>query len=550
MKFLVYTTDVIPLPNHPTSGTALRTYGLIQGLRSCGHEVIVSVPKSALNAFKNVNDLNSLAPETKKLIDELSEYAFNPENQSFILANTTPDAIICGHWPAMGLRAKPSQALIVDLAGPHLLERHYLKAVNQHDAILGKLGVICASDYFIVSGESQKNYFKSFMTRAGIIGAENRILTIPMPLDPVLPPLRTASQPGENYPHFIFGGVFLPWQDPSASLRTLEKELKARNSGKLSLIGGKHPHYPIESKEIGRLFEELEKNSRVTTKPMLAYDCFIKELQSADVAIDLMAWNLERELAVTIRTTTYLWSGLPIIYNNFSDLSKEIAKYDAGWCIDPTDNTALKSAIEEIYKNPELVLKKSHNARRLAAELFSWDKAVLPIVEILKSKHELKQVQVDIVLDHFDDAKLNVFKQKPLKQFFQCRLNGLSKIECKIKARELDTNSQVALSLYQLNSQDSKACDFREVKKFKLLARQLSSSDQLKNDSWHSLNVAPIEDSAGKTYVLEIENCSTIETKNTKPWTVRNAPYPLLGLYHGAEKVKNAALCMRTTCTK
>lgn len=550
MKFLVYTTDVIPLPNHPTSGTALRTYGLIQGLRASGQEVIVSVPKSALNAFKSANDVNSLEPETRKLIEELSEYAFNPENQSFILANTTPDVIICGHWPAMGLRAKPSQTLIVDLAGPHLLERHYLKAPNQYEAILGKLGVICASDYFIVSGESQKNYFKSFMTRAGVIDADKRIIKIPMPLDPALPQLRETNTSKLDYPHFIFGGVFLPWQDPSASLRTLEKELKKRPTGKLSLIGGKHPHYPIESKEISRLFEELEKNEKVSTKPMLAYDSFIEELKQADVAIDLMAWNLERELAVTIRTTTYLWSGLPIIYNNFSDLSKEITKYDAGWCVDPKDSAALERVLEEIYNNPELVLQKSHNARRLAEELFSWDKAVLPILEIAKSKKELKQVQVDIVLDHFDDAKLKVLKQKPLKQFFQCRLNGLSKIECKIKAKEQDANSQVALSLYQLSCQDSKACDLRDAKKLELLARQLSSSDQLKNDSWHSLNIAPIKDSAGKTYVLEIENCSTNETNDTKPWTVRNAPYPLLGLYHGAEKVKNAALCMRTTCVR
>lgn len=550
MKFLVYTTDVIPLPDHPTSGTALRTYGLIQGLRSQGHEVVVSVPKSALGAFKHANDVNSLPPETKKLVEELGDYAFNPENQSFILANTTPDAIICGHWPAMGLRAKPSQALIVDLAGPHLLERHYLKAANQYDAILGKLSVICASDYFIVSGESQKNYFKSFMSRAGVIDADKRILNIPMPLNPELPAKRTSKDKDQNYPHFIFGGVFLPWQDPSASLRTLEKTLRQKNSGKLSLIGGRHPHYPIESKEITKLFEELEKNEKVSTKPMLAYDSFIKELQGADVAIDLMAWNLERELAVTIRTTTYLWSGLPIIYNNFSDLSKEITKYDAGWCIDPRDTPALEKVIEEIYKNPELVLEKSHNARKLAGELFSWDKAVLPILDILKSKTELRQTQVDIVLDHFDDAKLNVLKQKPLKQFFQCRVNGLAKIECKIKSKEQDANSQVALSLYQLNGQEAKTDNPKENIKLELIARQLCSSDQLKNDSWHSLSVDPILDSAGKTYVLEIENCGITETKNTKPWTVRNAPYPLLSLYHGSEKVKNAALCMRTTCVR
>lgn len=543
MRFLVYTTDVIPLPNYPTSGTALRTHGIIQGLREAGHEVIVSVPKSALAAFKKANDIESLSPETRELVKELDRLSFNPENQSFILAQTSPDVIICGHWPAMGLRAKPSQTLIVDLAGPHLLERHYLKAPNQREAILGKLSVICASDYFIVSGESQKAYFKSFMARAGITKADERIIKIPMPLSPNLPE-KKSIETKSNYPHFIFGGVFLPWQDPSASLKTLEEKLSSKKTGKLSLIGGRHPHYPIQSKDITKLFEELEKNPLVQTKSMLPYDSFIKELQGADIAIDLMSWNLERQLAVTIRTTTYLWSGLPIIYNNFSDLSKEIEKYDAGWCIDPKDQAKLKEVLDEIYQKPELVRKKSENARKLAADLFSWDKAIKPLIQICSSNKKLEQSQVDIVLDHFDEAKLKLTKKNPLKQFFQCRVNGLSKIEYRLKSKEEKKDSQLSISLYEFSGEQSANLDDRT--QLQLIARTLTDCSQIKSNSWHSLSIPTLKESAGKTYLLEIESSS--DTKNTKPWTVRNAPYPLLGLYHGSNKIKNAALCLRTTC--
>ena len=52
MKFLIFTTDCPPIDNLPTSGTALRTFGIAQGLIANGHEIVLSPPKTAMAKIK------------------------------------------------------------------------------------------------------------------------------------------------------------------------------------------------------------------------------------------------------------------------------------------------------------------------------------------------------------------------------------------------------------------------------------------------------------------------------------------------------------------
>jgi hypothetical protein len=108
----------------PTSGTALRTHGLIEGLRAHGHEVIPFVPEMAYRGLLSTAGGLVPSPELKEKISRLEQFTFNPSNQHSIVRRFRPDAILSGHWPALCLKTKPSQALVIDLAGPHLLERH------------------------------------------------------------------------------------------------------------------------------------------------------------------------------------------------------------------------------------------------------------------------------------------------------------------------------------------------------------------------------------------------------------------------------------------
>ncbi|MCB0323553.1 MAG: hypothetical protein KDD69_08265 [Bdellovibrionales bacterium] len=546
MKILVFTTDVIPLPGLPTSGTALRTFGLIQGLKSHGHEVVISVPTSALEGLKKAVDVASLAAGTQQLIRELERTSFDAANQNTVLAEVGPDAILCGHWPAMTLSTKPSQALIVDLAGPHMLERHYQGAPNQVGAALGKLAVIANADYFIVSGPKQRLYFLSYLLRAAVDRPEQRIVEIVMPMNPELP-ARPVQSPG-RYPRFVFGGVFLPWQNPAPSLRQLKEELTTRSSGSLTLIGGKHPNYDIRLGIYEELFRELAEHPQVDTKPMLPYEEFIGSLANTDVAVDLMQWNLERELAVTIRSTSYLWAGVPVIYNNYADLSRLIERYDAGWCIDPADPQALTTTLDEIYRSPERVQLKSANAERLAREVFSWDKAVEPLLSFLVKPETKRLRETDIIVDFPDSAEYPLQAGTSIEQYFVCRIAGLTKVECRIATHNRSLTKPLSMELYRLEGRGEFDRDTVSRKARHLVAREQLDSAALRNNEWHALDIEPIPDSAGAGYVLRIAADEPDAANTASPWTLKGSPYPLLGLWYGNRQVDQAALCFRTTC--
>lgn len=547
MKFLVFTTDVIPLPGVSTSGTALRTWGIAQGLKCHGHEVVLSVPKPALQAFLKNNPTASLPIESREELRKLESLAFHSGNQAQIISDVNPDVILCGHWTALTLSHKPSQPVVIDLAGPHLLERHYQKSPNQLGAALAKLSVIGAADYFLVSGPSQRLYFLSYILRAEIPDAAKRICTLTMALDPNVPKRAHATSIGETYPRMIFGGVFLPWQNPSFGLEELGSRLLREQSGSLTLVGGKHPNYPIEEGVYAELFAKLSKNPRVTTKPLLSYEKFCAELSNADVAIDLMKWNLERQFAVTIRTTTYLWAGVPVIYNDFADLAEVIKNYNAGWTVPTDDPKALSAVFDEIWNSPAVVQEKSRNATRIAQDLFSWDRAVQPLLEMVgTSLPRLREI--DILFDYPGNAELAVTKDKPVQQLFRCRVNGLTKVECRIATHGRTIRKPLRVNLFEVNDNSRTAFPIA-VEKQRLLGSYVADGDSLRNNDWFSVEVPAQAESAGKLFVLEMSAEEEQTDQALSPWALNSQPYPLLSLRHGDRLVENTALCIRTICT-
>lgn len=545
MKFLVFTTDIIPMPGLPTSGTALRTFGLIEGLRCHGHEVVVSVPQTALHGFKK-SGLSDKTQISLEQLNSLESLSFNSENQNNILARENPDVIICGHWPAMALKVRPSQMLVVDLAGPHLLERHYQGSPGHTFATLGKLGAIATADAFIVSGPSQRNYFLSFMVRAGFREVNSRVVEISMPLNPVQP--KPSSQIDDQYPRFIFGGVFLPWQDPSWALNSLGKILVERSKGILQLIGGKHPHYNVDQGQYGELFSKLSENPFVEVSPLLPFDEFRNKLSTSDVAIDLMSWNLERQLAVTIRSTTYLWAGLPVIYNNYADLGRLIDKYNAGWTLAPEDHQRFSEITTEIFENPSIVRKKSLNALRLAREHFSWDKAVTPLLHMIESTDTLTREEYDIVFDAPETADFPLLTTHPCAQTFTCRDPGMYEISVKVATHGRPIAGKFDLALYAANNEDFNK--HFQTPDMSLIAKRQIPASQIYNNDWLQIRLdSPLLNSAGQQYVLEISTQQDKPLKTIYPWFLKFRPYPLGELVYGNQTNTELSLCIRTRCS-
>lgn len=546
MKILVFTTDIPPLPGLPTSGTALRTYGIAEGLRCHGHEVLISAPSAAIAGMKSKNDLAALPSEIQKRISEIEQTAFDSFNQADIIADLDPDAVICGHWPAYAARVRPDQPVIVDLAGPHMLERHYQKAPDQQSALLAKLSVLASADYFIVSGPSQQAYFYSYMSRAGISEPDERTITITMPLSPNLPKRKPLNK--EGFPRFLFGGVFLPWQDPSAGLRSLAKTLRERCAGSLTLIGGKHPNYDVDVGSYGSLFEELSRNERIEVKPMLPFEKFTDEMSCADIALDVMGWNLERQLAMTIRSTTYLWAGLPTIYNDFADLGSLIKEFDAGWLVNPSDPASLDAVFAEIFESPELVAAKSAGAQRLAAAHFAWDKAVHPLLRLIEGGQHERPQRTDLLIDSPELADFPIEQGKTFQQFFVCRMPGLNSVSCKLATHKRRGCKSLNAKLFVYPEAGLRDVPSEQSKR-ELLAEAEIGGDRIHDSQWVSITTPPMTDSDGKMFMIELESSETDTNKpNVFPWLAKASPYPLIGAVYAGKRLTQLGLCIRTGC--
>ncbi|HQH27956.1 MAG TPA: hypothetical protein PLP17_11215, partial [Oligoflexia bacterium] len=181
---------------------------------------------------------------------------------------------------------------------------------------------------------------------------------------------------------------------------------------------------------------------------------------------------------------------------------------------------------------------------RLAREMFSWDIAVSPLLNLLSLPATKRLRETDIILDFPDNAGLPVSREQAIEQYFVCRINGLTRVECRIATHNRTIQQPLWLSLYQLEKANG---EYRGATK-QLIARSELAGDALRNNEWCSLDIEPVADSAGKTFLFKIESDEEDALASASPWAVRGKPYPLLQLYHGENHIDNSSLCFRTTC--
>lgn len=385
-RVLVVASDLLPFDGMPTTGAGLRAWSLGQGLEARGHEVYYSMPRAAMEGreMRGKNRAWELLWEAGKIHE--------------VVKKISPDVIVACGWSTLGNLEGVATPVVLDQHGPHLLERRFQKHLDEEINRSEKLYGLAKADFFTCAGERQRQYFLPWLQEAGYANpdaksdaefeakseAESAVVHVSLGGD--WPPVKETSPNPE--PVFVYGGVFLPWQDPLLALTTLVARMDALGTGKLKIFGGKHPFIPIDTREFEALIDKLTQSKRVEVSPMLGRDALLAEYARADAAIDLMARNPERELAVTTRTVEYLWCGLPVIYNDYAELSDYIGPAQAGWCLDPTDDQAMTAVFDEILRNPQILVERGKNARRLAEESFNWAKTIEPIDQFCRKPYK------------------------------------------------------------------------------------------------------------------------------------------------------------------
>jgi glycosyltransferase involved in cell wall biosynthesis len=361
-RILVVTPDILPVEGCATTGAGLRAWGLGQGLRSRGHDVTFAMPKA-------VADSCGYRGREVGLYDEVELDAF--------VRDLDPDVVLFQHWPMVGLLSDAHRGFVViDFHGPLLLETQFRDPAVVERLVDVKLRALARADFFVCAGERQRYYYLAHLLLAGFDLRRAPIAVVPFSLSPDQPARVDAGEDAR----FVYGGVFLPWQDPGSGLRILVDELERAGRGELHVFGGEHPWMNLALDErLGELRASLSRSRSVEVHPRVSRDELIESYTRASVAWDLMAPNAERELAFTSRTVEYLWCGLPVVHNDYAELSEPIAEYDAGWTVDPADDESIREIVRSIVADPAAAARKSANASRLVRERLSWDVTIDPL---------------------------------------------------------------------------------------------------------------------------------------------------------------------------
>ncbi len=361
MDVLVLTGEPLPLPGQVTTGAGLRAWGLMRGLRCAGLDAKVATRRLAMPGVEEepARAHHTLLWEPATIAEQVERWR--------------PGCIVAQHWGLLRDVPPLAQPLAIDLAGPHLLERRLWGAENWAEHLEEKLAALRRADFVVCSGERQRLYFLNHVALAGFPVTSELLPVIPFSVSPALPEQSHAAD------QFVYGGMFLPWQDPRLAIDTLLDVMECGQRGHLHFWGGPHPRLDVSRGRFDALLARLAGSPRVSVHGLTACDAYVDAIGRCGVALDVMARNPERELAFATRTVLYLWAGLPVIHGDGDELAPLIAEWGAGWVVDASDRNAIERAIREALDQPEEVARRGIQAQALVRARLTWDKTIEPL---------------------------------------------------------------------------------------------------------------------------------------------------------------------------
>ncbi|MCX7942984.1 MAG: hypothetical protein N2746_00515 [Deltaproteobacteria bacterium] len=368
MRVLAITRGSPPLEDIVTVGSAIRAYNYLSYLQRFGFECFyVSKEEELKDIAKEVNGIRMIPfssdYEIRKIIDSLQ-----------------PDFVIVCVSELLHFLPEDNNAIVIlDLFAHRVLESIFEDVDFSIDLFL-RLDSLRKVDYFVVSSARQRDFVSSLLILAGLTDVLDRVLVIPQII--LNCPLQRKI-PEEVV--FVAGGYNWPWADDKAYINRLVEILEKKGKGELRIFGGK---FAIESRAYGSGFN-YRKSDRIRYMGTFPYGRLLAEYSCASVGILCFERNIERFYSYNFRGSDYLFSGLPVIVNDYMQMSELIRKYDAGWVIRGISD--FEEVVDRIISDNELIVHKSDNVATLIMQEFDVVKCMEPLVNILKKPSKLEK---------------------------------------------------------------------------------------------------------------------------------------------------------------
>jgi len=366
LRVLTITRGAPPLDEVISVGSAIRAYNYLSFLKRSGADCYflsgsneISGIKSEIEGIKILSFSSDL--EIPKIIEALQ-----------------PDLIIvCVSELMQYIPEKIDACVILDLFAHRFTESLFENVDLSTDMFL-RLDMLRKADYFIVNSSRQRDFVYSILILAGLEDIINRVLIIPhivlnRPLERKIP----------DEPVFVAGGFRWPWADDRSYINLLSQILEKNNRGKIRIYGGR---FALESR-IRDTDYGYNSSPRIEQMGLLPYVALLSEYSKASAGILCFEENIERYFSFSFRSVDYLFSGLPVVINDFIQLSELIKKYDAGWVV--KNPAQFNEVIERIISDNELILHKSDNVTTLVMQEFDLNKCMEPLFNIIKNNSKI-----------------------------------------------------------------------------------------------------------------------------------------------------------------
>ncbi|MFC1705557.1 glycosyltransferase [Planctomycetota bacterium] len=361
-RILFFSEDFLPLEGSSVSGGGIRSWGLVEGLRSRGHEVLLSFPKEKVSSLGSAGSTFLACAHQR-----------DPDSIERLLCRVNPDILLFEQWGLATYLRDTGIPTVIDLHGSLILENAHRSHSTFTRNACAKIKALRHADLVLCPSERQKRYFLPWLLMSGADPLEGPLIeVVPISLPPEVPARKENSGL-----RFVFGGQLWPWIDPFPALTIAARVLESAGEGELHLFA-RIPE-GVESPHDSRFTALAGNSTAIRNRGFLPHDILVEEYCQAAVAVDVWAYNYERDLAASTRTAEYLWCGLPVVCSSFSSFAEPIARADAGWIVDPTDEQQLERTFKEILEHREQLPAKSRNAQQLAEELFAWTRTIEPV---------------------------------------------------------------------------------------------------------------------------------------------------------------------------
>ncbi len=360
MRILAITRGTPPVEDVVTVGSAIRAYNYLYYLRKSGAECFF---------LSGADEMRGVDSE----VEGIHMVSFSTDREiPFIIESLQPDFIIVCVSELMQYIPENLKAFVILDLFAHRFTESLFENVDITVDIFLRLESLRKADYFIVNSVRQRDFICSVLILAGLTEILNRVIIIPhiiihRPLERKIP----------EEPVFVAGGFSWPWADDRIYIDTLSELLEKKERGEIRIYGGK---FALESRTNDAGYR-YKGSKRLRYLSLLPYSKLLSGYSEASAGILCFEKNIERFFSYNFRASDYLFSGLPIIVNDYLQISELVKKYDAGWVVRGVSD--FEEVIEKIISDNEIIMHKSDNVTALVMQEFDSAKCMEPLINII-----------------------------------------------------------------------------------------------------------------------------------------------------------------------